>query len=127
MKLGYVIVYVADVAATVKFYEAAFNLECRFAHESGMYSEMETGGTVLAFANEDFTPSKGAFTPNRAGQKSSGAEIAFLTSDVEKQFKHALASGAVALMQPTMKPWGQTVAYVKDLNGFLVELCTPMG
>lgn len=23
--------------------------------------------------------------------------------------------------------WGQTVAYVADLNGFVVELCTPMG
>jgi lactoylglutathione lyase len=97
MKLGYVIVYVADVAATVKFYEAAFNLECRFAHESGMYSEMETGGTVLAFANEDFTPSKGAFTPNRAGQKSSGAEIAFLTSDVEKQFSCSYAANGEAV------------------------------
>ncbi|MDR7307276.1 hypothetical protein J2X15_002563 [Rhodoferax saidenbachensis] len=24
-------------------------------------------------------------------------------------------------------PWGQTIAYVADSNGFLVELCTPMG
>jgi len=23
-------------------------------------------------------------------------------------------------------PWGQTIAYVADINGFLVELCTPM-
>lgn len=24
-------------------------------------------------------------------------------------------------------PCGQTIAYVADINGFLVELCTPMG
>jgi hypothetical protein len=24
-------------------------------------------------------------------------------------------------------PWGQTIAYVADINGFLVELCTPVG
>jgi lactoylglutathione lyase len=30
-------------------------------------------------------------------------------------------------MAPTKKPWGQTVAYVRDLDGHLVELCTPMG
>jgi len=24
-------------------------------------------------------------------------------------------------------PWGQTIAYVADINGFLVELCTPDG
>ena len=23
-------------------------------------------------------------------------------------------------------PWGQTIAYVADINGFLVELCTPV-
>jgi len=23
--------------------------------------------------------------------------------------------------------WGQTIAYVADINGFLVELCTPVG
>ena len=23
-------------------------------------------------------------------------------------------------------PWGQTIAYVADVNGFLVELCTPL-
>lgn len=23
-------------------------------------------------------------------------------------------------------PWGQTIAYVADINGFLVELCTAM-
>ena len=126
MKLGYVIIYVADVAATVDFYSKAFNLKLRFAHESGMYSEMETGETVLSFANEDYTPSKGEFSPNRANKKSAGAELAFLTHDVEKQFKHAVNSGALAVMQPTVKPWGQTVAYVKDLNGFLIELCTPM-
>jgi lactoylglutathione lyase len=25
---------------------------------------------------------------------------------------------------PKKKPWGQTVAYVRDLDGFLVEICT---
>ena len=49
MKLGYVIVYVADVAATVAFYERAFSLKRRFVHESGQYAEMETGATALAF------------------------------------------------------------------------------
>jgi hypothetical protein len=26
-----------------------------------------------------------------------------------------------------VKPWGQTVAYLRDINGVLVELATPMG
>jgi lactoylglutathione lyase len=43
MELGYVIVYVPDVAATVAFYERAFGIKRRFIHESGTYAEMETG------------------------------------------------------------------------------------
>ena len=35
MQLGYTLVYVADVAATVDFYEHAFGLARRFVHDSG--------------------------------------------------------------------------------------------
>jgi uncharacterized glyoxalase superfamily protein PhnB len=38
----------------------------------------------------------------------------------------ALAAGAANVSDPATKPWGQTVAYVRDQTGFLVELCTPM-
>jgi hypothetical protein len=38
-----------------------------------------------------------------------------------------VAAGALPAAEPVRKPWGQTVAYVRDLDGFLVELCTPMG
>jgi len=50
MKLGYTIIYVADVPETVAFYEAAFGLSRRFIHESQLYGEMDTGETILAFA-----------------------------------------------------------------------------
>ena len=42
MNLGYVIFYVADVAATAAFYEQAFGLTRRFTAESGQYIEMDT-------------------------------------------------------------------------------------
>jgi uncharacterized glyoxalase superfamily protein PhnB len=41
-------------------------------------------------------------------------------------YAQALKAGATSLSEPSAKPWGQTVAYVRDNNGFLVELCTPM-
>jgi len=37
MKLGYTILYVADVASSLFFYEQAFSLKKRFLHESGTY------------------------------------------------------------------------------------------
>ncbi|WP_083994044.1 hypothetical protein [Gelidibacter algens] len=29
--------------------------------------------------------------------------------------------------EPKQKPWGQIVAYIRDLDGFLIEICTSMG
>ena len=127
LKLGYVIVYVPDVAATVAFYERAFGVSRRFVHESGTYAELETGATALAFALETFTPTAGVVELNRPTSKAAGAEVAFVTTIVAVAYARAIESGAVSALAPVEKPWGQTVAYVRDLNGFLVELCSPMG
>lgn len=46
-----------------------------------------------------------------------------------KQYLHAAhdkaaKARAVSLKQPTVKPWGQTVSYVRCPYGTLVELCS---
>jgi len=126
VKLGYVIVYVANVGETVRFYEQAFGLTRGFVHESGQYAEMETGQTALAFAHEKASTIPLAFTPNRAGNAPAGAEVALVIADPHAAFAKAVAAGAAAVLEPTEKPWGQTVSYVRDLNGFVVELCSPV-
>lgn len=124
---AYVIVYVPAVAAAVAFYARAFGVSARFVHPSGQYAELETGATALAFANEEFTPSREVFERNRPHGKAAGAEVAFVVDDVPAAFARALDEGATAAVEPSVKPRGQTVAYLRDLNGFLVELCTAMG
>jgi catechol 2,3-dioxygenase-like lactoylglutathione lyase family enzyme len=123
-KLGYVIVYVPDVQKALDFYQRAFGLEERFVHESGQYGELETGATALAFADETATVACHAFEPNRKTNKAAGAEVAFVVQDVKAATVRAVEAGATQVVPPTKKPWGQTIAYVRDLNGFLVELCT---
>jgi len=123
-KLGYVIIYVPDVARAVEFYQRAFGIPQRFIHESGQYAELETGATALAFADELATTTCHSFQPNRIETKAAGAEVAFIVEDVPAAFKKAVSRGATAVVEPVQKPWGQTIAYVRDLNGFLVELCT---
>ncbi len=127
MRLGYVILYVPNLEETVAFYEKAFGVSRRFVHESG-YAEMETGATALAFATEALAASHGVATrPNRPGADAAAAEIAFLSDDVPTAFANAVAAGASVCKEPQTKPWGQVVAYVRDNNGFLVELCSPVG
>jgi catechol 2,3-dioxygenase-like lactoylglutathione lyase family enzyme len=128
MKLGYVILYVPDVEASIAFYEKAFGLKRRFVHESG-YGELETGATALAFAAETLAHSNGVrFHPSRPSDaQSPAAEIAFVLDDPQSAFERAVSAGAAPVKEASQKPWGQIVAYVRDLNGFLVELCTPVG
>jgi lactoylglutathione lyase len=125
MKFGACILYVPDVPAALAFYERAFGLERKFLHESNSYGELETGATRLAFVAEALAREHaGQFHPSRPGQPPLAAEVVFVTDDVEAAFRVALGAGAYELKRPEQKPWGQVVAYVRDLNGFLVELCT---
>jgi catechol 2,3-dioxygenase-like lactoylglutathione lyase family enzyme len=123
-RLGYVILYVPDVAETLRFYEQAFGVERRFLHESGEYAELETGATALAFAAEHSVPVPDVFVPNRLASKAAAAEVGLVVDDLQVAFDRALHAGATPVLAPVTKPWGQTIAYVRDLNGFLVELCT---
>jgi lactoylglutathione lyase len=54
------------------------------------------------------------------------SEVAFATSDVPAAYERALQAGALAVAAPKTKPWGQVMAYVRDPDGHIIELCTPM-
>ncbi len=126
MQLGYTILYVSDVPATLKFYQAAFGLTTRFLHESGDYGELETGNTALAFSAHSLMKQLGK-NPQPADAYAPSFEIALCTPDVPQALERAIAAGAKPMRPVETMPWGQTIAYVADINGFLVELCTPMG
>lgn len=129
MKLGYTIVYVPDVAASLAFFEQAFGLSRRFLHESGEYGELETGETTLAFASLALGRMNfpGGFVAASESDKPLGVEIALVTPDVAAAHARALAAGAEELKAPEAKPWGQVVAYVCCPDGTLVEICSPVG
>lgn len=127
MQFGYTILYVPDVTATVEFYERAFGLTRRFVHESGLYAEMETGATALAFAGEAMAEANGlAIHPNAAEGLAAGVEICFVTDTPDESYERAIAQGATSIKAVELKPWGQRVAHLRDLNGCVVEICTPM-
>jgi lactoylglutathione lyase len=124
MRFGYTILYVEDVEGAVSFYEAAFGLERRFVDESGQYAEMETGQTALAFASVELGEANlpAGFRKNDPTGLPAGIEITFVSQDVDAAFEAAIKAGATRVVEPTIKPWGQKVGYVRDLDGVLVEI-----
>ena len=115
MKLGYTIVYVPDVAASLRFFNEAFGLQQKFLHESGTYGELGTGETTLAFASHALGEMNFPQGHVRASASDIplGMEIALVTHDIEAAHARALACGASQLSAPDKKPWGQVVSYVR--------------
>ncbi len=130
LSLGYVMLYVRDVPASLTFYENAFGLSRRFFQEDKgkAYGELETGACRLAFASLNMAKDQlkqdvVAGSPNSAPL---GFEIALVTPDVPALYARAVKAGAAIVSAPEAKPWGQTVACLRDKDGHLVELCTPL-
>ena len=128
MKFSYTILYVKDVAQSVAFYEKAFGLKQQFIHESKQYAEMQTGGTTLAFASNELAKSNlpQGFQENSLLNLPAGIEVGFVTDDIAAALSRAIEAGGVVVVDAKIKPWGQTVAYVRDLDGILVEIASPM-
>ena len=126
MIFRYTILYVADVGASMQFYSDAFGLSELMLHPSGQYGELATGPTKLAFCALELAQSNLDHTPAAPDSERPSFEIAFESDNVADAFAHAVRAGATPVKTPQAMPWGQTVSYVRDLNGFLVEICSPI-
>lgn len=125
MIFKYTILYVEDVADTIRFYEKAFDCKQGMIHEAGDYGELSTGSTTLAFSSLSLMEQLGK-QPISAKNTKPCFEIAFETEDVSSAVKKAVQSGATLIQDTERMPWGQDTAYVEDKNGFLIEICSPI-
>ena len=122
LRFGHTIAYVPDVSASLDFFEKAFGLQRKFLHESGLYGELNTGSTTLAFADHTLgeTHFPNGFVKASHSATPLGMELALVADDVVAAHADALARGAKELAPPEEKPWGQTVSYVRCPDGLLV-------
>ncbi|KOY86252.1 glyoxalase [bacterium 336/3] len=128
VKFAYTILYVQDVTKAIEFYEKAFGFTRKFITPENDYGELLVGETTLSFTSVELAKLNLAdgFIESNVINKPFGIEIGFTTDNVEKTVITATNAGAIIVEDPKIKPWGQTVAYLRDLDGFLIEICTPM-
>jgi catechol 2,3-dioxygenase-like lactoylglutathione lyase family enzyme len=129
IKFAYTILYVQDVTRSIEFYEKAFGVNRKFISPGNEYGELSTGDVTPSFATTALASSnlKQGFAESSLAAKPFGFEIGFTTDNVDETVQNAIAAGAVLHENAKTKPWGQVVAYVRDPDGFLIEICTPMG
>jgi len=88
---------------------------------------METGSTALASAAESMAElNQVQVRQNRRDEVSAGIVIDWITDDPYKAYQTAISAGGEPVHPPCQKPWGQTVAYVRDLSCCLVEIGSPV-
>ncbi|MBL1219945.1 VOC family protein [Chryseobacterium sp. L7] len=126
IKFKYVILYVEDVEKSMNFYQDTFGTTIKFITPEKDYGELITGETTLSFASISLASSniKQGFLSSKSVEKPFGIELGFTTDDVESLLEKAIKNGAVLYENIAVKPWGQKVAYIKDPDHYLVEICT---
>jgi lactoylglutathione lyase len=100
----------------------------KFITPENDYGELATGQTTISFASIALANSnlKNGFTQSHLQQKLFGIELGFVTDNIPETIANAINASGILLEQPIVKPWGQTVAYLQDIYGFLIEICTAM-
>lgn len=126
VKFGYTILYVEDVEKSIEFYENVFGFTRKFISPDNDYGELNTGETTISFASKKLASQnlEDGFLESSLEDKPFAIELGFITEDVGDLVQKATSFGAILVTEPKKKPWGQVVAYVRDTDGFLLEICT---
>lgn len=101
-QLSYVIKYVGDMSAAVRFYQEQLGLKLRF--QSPEWSEFETGSTTLALHVASAERSGGS------------CELGFRTADIDSFYAQNSRQG-VKFTSPPTELHGQRIARFKDTDG----------
>jgi lactoylglutathione lyase len=113
--VGYVILYVRDLAASIEFYRDVIGLPFTFT-EAG-YAEFSMEGTKFAL----YEKRRADWLVGRETSPGPAAEVVFIVADVDAEAERLARAGAMILTGPTDRPWGHRTLHVADPDGFVVE------
>jgi lactoylglutathione lyase len=115
--VGYVILYVGNLEASIAFYRDLIGLPFKF-QESG-YAEFATKGSKLGLYER-------SRLPELIGRETTGGgpagEILFLVEDVDAEAERLRRAGVEILSGPLDRPWGHRTIHLQEPDGFVIEL-----
>jgi lactoylglutathione lyase len=123
-QISLITIVASDVTKMTKFYSDVIGFKTK--SESENYVEFENEGVRFAICSRqimaDITGGHNSFKEDTKGQS---FELAFpceSPEDVKKTYDELIAKGAVAIIEPTTMPWGQTTAFFADPEGNIHEI-----
>jgi lactoylglutathione lyase len=119
-RLGYAILFVDDLEASVQFYRDTLGVPFRFSSET--YAEFATEAAKFALFSRAALPELiGREVPSGPVPWPQG-EIAFFVEDPDAEHERLVRAGVTVLAPPTDRPWGERTLHVSDPDGNVVEL-----
>jgi lactoylglutathione lyase len=114
-RVGYVILYVSDLPASIAFYKDVVGLPFKF--EDAGYAEFATEGTRFAL----YEKRRAEWLTGREVSPGPAAEVVLVVDDVEAHACRLAKLGVQILSGPADRPWGHRTLHVADPDGFIVE------
>ncbi|MGH3319453.1 MAG: VOC family protein [Streptosporangiaceae bacterium] len=114
-RVGYVILYVSDLAASIAFYRDVIGLPLKF--EDAGYAEFGTEGTRFAL----YERRRADWLTHSRVAPGPAAEVVFVVDDVDAEARRLAGLGVRPLSGPADRPWGHRTLHVADPDGFVVE------
>ncbi|EWM18713.1 VOC family protein [Kutzneria sp. 744] len=111
-----------DVARLVAFYERVTGLPATWATPD--FAELATPAGTLAIGSTRTVALFGAGSAVPAANRS--AIIEFLVDDVDAEYDRIRQVDTCVVAEPTTMPWGNRSLLVRDPDGNLVNLFTPV-
>jgi lactoylglutathione lyase len=120
-RIDYVILFVADLEASIAFYRDV--VELPFKLRGHGYAEFATEGTRFALFERAKLPELIGPDPGGAEPPTGpSAEVVILVDDVDREAGRLSAAGIAVLAEPTDRPWGHRTLHIGDPDGHVVEL-----
>lgn len=118
--LDYVVLIVAQLERSLSFYTETLGLELQ--HRADAYAQIRAGTTRLALYTRDAMEETLGEPLDVPSTSAPSFELGFKVTDCDAAFAELVAAGAPPVTRPTTRPWGQRTAYVRDPDGYLIEL-----
>ena len=115
--VGYVILFVADLQASISFYRDVLGLQFKFSEHG--YAEFATEGTRFGLFERARVPD---LIGREARPGGPDAEVVFVVDDVDAWAPRLRDAGVAVLSGPVDRPWGHRTLHVADPDGHVVEL-----
>ena len=121
--LGYVVLFVEDLARALAFYRDKVGLSVRFQDKG--YAELAVAGSKFALLARSRLPELvGAAHTGRPASGAHEAGVTLVVEDVDRVHRDLTSRGVTFLGAPQNRPWGQRTALFQDPEGHLIELAT---